>query len=1062
MRLLMPKYQFPESTQDLCNKRAAGIPLGHFCQSHCHPASKASPPGPEMPQQALGDTRFPLMPQLFNSTHLAVENGLDHSPLGSRDSPGSERSTTHSPLDSCSQPLCQPRTEKHNSQAAPQVQYVSVGPPDTACGWRGFTPECLQVFNTPKGFLFFLCAASFLQGMTVNGFINTVITSIERRYDLHSYQSGLIASSYDIAACLCLTFVSYFGGSGHKPRWLGWGVLLLGAGSLVFALPHFISGRYEAEVDEGTGMCPANQSVVCADSSSGLSHYRLVFMLGQFLHGVGATPLYTLGVTYLDENVKSSYSPVYIAVFYTAAILGPAAGYLIGGAMLNVYTEVGRRTHLTPESPLWVGAWWIGFLGAGATALIIAVPILGYPRQLPGSQRYVIMRAAETQQLKERSHKTAGSLALGKTVRDLPLSIWLLLKNPTFILLCLAGATEATLIASMSTFGPKFLEAQFSLSASEAASLFGLSHSPEGFNMAPLGSPPPPCLTLCSWYLVVPAGGGGTLLGGFLVNRFKLRGPGIVRFCLLCTLTSLLAFFVFLTHCPNVPMAGVTTGYTSGAAESIVEDGLTGSACIPLAEEGLCSEGRLGNTVFEEWSMGRSACPLIRSLLPEGHLNLTATCNEHCSCQPEHYRPVCDANGTMYYSPCHAGCLGPAETGWDGQKGCKAQSVSSCSPSHLSPGYLVVPAGGGGTLLGGFLVNRFKLRGPGIVRFCLLCTLTSLLAFFVFLTHCPNVPMAGVTTGYTSGAAESIVEDGLTGSACIPLAEEGLCSEGRLGNTVFEEWSMGRSACPLIRSLLPEGHLNLTATCNEHCSCQPEHYRPVCDANGTMYYSPCHAGCLGPAETGWDGQKLCPCEFGPGHCREMHFNLSEKAPPSGSRVRCNYLYIPQQLTATLRCVLDQQRSFALGIQWIVVRTLGSIPGPIAFGWVIDKACLLWQNQCSHQGSCFVYQNAAMSRYILVVGLVYKWEANVRHVVEACMRCCRVVSHTGKVAAPPDCRGGQAVHTRVSVSVLGFLFFAAACFLYESPSGPLADRAASLPSQSSASEGPSDLQLQSAI
>lgn len=52
-------------------------------------------------------------------------------------------------------------------------------------------------------------------------------------------------------------------------------------------------------------------------------------------------------------------------------------------------------------------------------------------------------------------------------------SIWLLLKNPTFVLLCLAGATEATLITGMSTFGPKFLESQFSLSASEAATLFG-------------------------------------------------------------------------------------------------------------------------------------------------------------------------------------------------------------------------------------------------------------------------------------------------------------------------------------------------------------------------------------------------------------------------------------------------------------------------------------------------------------------------------------------------------------------------------------------------------------
>lgn len=52
-----------------------------------------------------------------------------------------------------------------------------------------------------------------------------------------------------------------------------------------------------------------------------------------------------------------------------------------------------------------------------------------------------------------------------------------LLKNPTFIFLCLAGATEATLIAGMSTFGPKFLESQFSLSASEAATWFGKNHN---------------------------------------------------------------------------------------------------------------------------------------------------------------------------------------------------------------------------------------------------------------------------------------------------------------------------------------------------------------------------------------------------------------------------------------------------------------------------------------------------------------------------------------------------------------------------------------------------------
>ncbi|XP_036042415.1 solute carrier organic anion transporter family member 4A1 isoform X2 [Onychomys torridus] len=721
-----------------------------------------------MPQHAMGDKHLLSLPKhLFTSASSATDSGCD-TPPSSRASPASLRSA-HSPLDSSSQHLFEPQVEKRSSQRAREVQYKSAGPKSTLCGWQAFTPKCFQVFNTPKGFLFFLCSASFLQGMIVNGFINTVITSIEQRFDLHSYQSGLIASSYDIAACLCLIFVSYFGGNGHKPRWLGWGVLVLGIGSLVFALPHFTAGHYEVEMDEevGTGACLANRShVECMDS--GLSSYRLIFMLGQLLHGVGATPLYTLGVTYLDENVKSNYSPIYIAIFYTAAILGPAAGYLIGGAMLNVYTEVSQRTELTTDSPLWVGAWWIGFLGAGITAFLIAIPILGYPRQLPGSQRYIVTRATETQQLKDHSHRAVSNPTFGKTVRDLPLSIWLLLRNPTFILLCLAGATEATLIAGMSTFGPKFFEAQFSLSASEAATLFG--------------------------YLVVPAGGGGTLLGGFLVNRFKLRGSGIIRFCLFCTLTSLLAFFVFLTHCPNMPMAGVTTSY-------------------------------------------------VGSPLPEGHLDLKAACNAIYCCQAEHYSPLCGSDGIMYYSPCYAGCPVGAETGLGGQKiyrGC------SCVLEKVSSGL--------GNATTGKCTSTCQ-RKP------LLLALVFVVIIFTFLSSIPA------------------------------------------------------------------------------------------------------------------------------------------------------------LTATLRCVCDQQRSFALGIQWIVVRTLGSIPGPIAFGWVIDKACLLWQDQCGHQGSCFVYQNEAMSRYMLIAGLAFK--------------------------------------------VLGFLFFVTAYFLYKSPSASSDGLEASLPSQSSASDNPTE-QLQSNV
>jgi hypothetical protein len=94
----------------------------------------------------------------------------------------------------------------------------------------------------------------------------------------------------------------------------------------------------------------------------------------------------------------------------------------------------------------------------------------------------------------------------------------------------------------------------------------------------------------------------------------------------------------------------------------------------------------------QQWGWQRHICPghrlaltspprapLSLSLQPEGHLNLTAPCNAACDCRPEHYSPVCGSDGTMYYSPCHAGC--PAATG----RGPGGQKVSVVS--HPRPGW---------------------------------------------------------------------------------------------------------------------------------------------------------------------------------------------------------------------------------------------------------------------------------------------------------------------------------------------------------------------------------------
>ena len=57
--------------------------------------------------------------------------------------------------------------------------------------------------------------------------------------------TGLIASTVGITVALCTIPVSYFGGRGNKPRWLGIGAILLGVGALVFALPQFVAGPYQ-------------------------------------------------------------------------------------------------------------------------------------------------------------------------------------------------------------------------------------------------------------------------------------------------------------------------------------------------------------------------------------------------------------------------------------------------------------------------------------------------------------------------------------------------------------------------------------------------------------------------------------------------------------------------------------------------------------------------------------------------------------------------------------------------------------------------------------------------
>ena len=61
------------------------------------------------------------------------------------------------------------------------------------------------------------------------------------------------------------------------------------------------------------------------------------------------------------------------------------------------------------------------------------------------------------------------------------------------------------------------------------------------------------------------------------------------------------------------------------------------------------------------------------------------------------------------------------------------------------------------------------------------------------------------------------------------------------------------------------------------------------------------------------------------------------------------------LMIVLRSVSEEERSFALGMQFVIFRLFGYIPAPILFGNLIDSSCLLWKSNCGESGGrCLMY------------------------------------------------------------------------------------------------------------
>lgn len=228
-------------------------------------------------------------------------------------------------------------------------------------------------------FLGVLCVYSSTQSMLISGFLPVVISSIERRYGLSSRESGFLVSWFDAVTAISAILITYFARHMHRPKVIGLGMCLFGAGCLVFTIPHVLGPEYRPIL---SGACV---------NDTRWAYW--VFLVGLALTAIGTAPLYTLGTTVLYEIGPRERSSVYVGIFFTCCALGPAVGYFLGGVFLNQWVDASLngidviqvRTNSTSIPPLavinavWVGRWWAGFVMCGVITLATSPLMLAFP-----------------------------------------------------------------------------------------------------------------------------------------------------------------------------------------------------------------------------------------------------------------------------------------------------------------------------------------------------------------------------------------------------------------------------------------------------------------------------------------------------------------------------------------------------------------------------------------------------------------------------------------------------------------------------------------------------------
>ena len=83
-----------------------------------------------------------------------------------------------------------------------------------------------------------------LTNALIVGYRNSVITTIEKRFEFSSVLSGVLSGCLEFGSLIATLLISYFFTKSHIPRAIAFSSFFCAIGSLLYALPHYLSKPY--------------------------------------------------------------------------------------------------------------------------------------------------------------------------------------------------------------------------------------------------------------------------------------------------------------------------------------------------------------------------------------------------------------------------------------------------------------------------------------------------------------------------------------------------------------------------------------------------------------------------------------------------------------------------------------------------------------------------------------------------------------------------------------------------------------------------------------------------